>query len=211
MPPPKKSQSGVDATQNCSGTRTYGCTRGAKRAKASCISNAACRQDWAAGLANRSRPVRPVAAAANGLACCLLIFGAHHRPHRIEIVMPTPAPATKPSLQFTPSDSRSGKFAHAGDDNASESIQTREQTEKAPAAKDHAARFALQCFNPGGETELDAIRARYASWSAPSNRFSDAQIGRALGELFNDAGITIADRGGRPVALGLSLKPEANL
>jgi hypothetical protein len=122
--------------------------------------------------------------AANGLGCCLLIFGAHHRPCRIEIASPAPAPLTSTPLQCIP----------AAKDRA-----------------DHAARFALQCFDPGGETELEAIRARYAAWCAPPNRLPDAQIGRALAELFNEAGITIAERGGRLVAQGLSLKPEAHL
>jgi len=122
--------------------------------------------------------------AANGLGCCLLIFGAHHRPRRIEIVSPAPAPLTNTPLQCIPT---------------------------AKDHADHAARFALQCFDPGGETELEAIRARYAAWCAPPNRLPDAQIGRALAELFNDAGITIAERGGRLVAQGLSLKPEEHL
>lgn len=52
--------------------------------------------------------------AANGLACCLMIFGAHHGVHRVEIV--SPAAATKPEpivatvLEAQPVDGDPGTF-----------------------------------------------------------------------------------------------------
>ena len=44
-------------------------------------------------------------------------------------------------------------------------------------AEDRAAQFALECLQPEGEADIEAIEARYASWSA----------GRPLDEEFSRA------------------------
>jgi hypothetical protein len=120
--------------------------------------------------------------AANGLACCLLIFGAHHAVPRVEIVTPVPvARRPQPAMAVTPK----------------------------PVAdlKQHAAQFALACLTPGGEADIFAIRDRYPSWCPPGERRSEAEIGQALAALFNGAGIDVIERDGRLIAVGVSLRP----
>jgi hypothetical protein len=79
------------------------------------------------------------------------------------------------------------------------------------SAKEHAARFAVECFQAGGEMELAAIPSRYATWCPAPDQLPQAQIGQALAKLFHDAGITRAERDGRSVVVGLSLKPESEI
>ena len=122
--------------------------------------------------------------AANGLAICLMIFGAHHKSPRVEVIAPMltpkqPISAHRPAPATTP----------AGED-----------------IKQHAARFAVECLKPGGEADLEAVRTRYGAWCPQGRSFSEAQIGGALAMLFGDAGIDVAERDGRLVAVGVSLK-----
>jgi hypothetical protein len=138
--------------------------------------------------------------AANGLACCLMIFGAHHHrrvPH-VEIVAAVPARASAEPLAVRARRPRAARRTGKG---------------RALTAKDRAALFAIECLEPNGEADLLAIQARYGSWSAgrPSNkRFPPAQIGRALAELLDETGITVTERDGRLVAIGISLRdPES--
>jgi hypothetical protein len=118
--------------------------------------------------------------AANGLACCLLIFGAHHVARRVEIVSPI-SPIGNPSPKRKPA-----------------------------TVKDHAARFALECLQPGGEAELDAIGRRYGSWRSPADRFSKLQVRQAVADLFEEAGIQVVERGEQIIAVGVSLKQPEN-
>jgi hypothetical protein len=118
--------------------------------------------------------------AANGLACCLLIFGAHHRAPHVEIITPTFA---KPTTN----------------------------TNRGDAIKQHAAEFALTCLQPGGEADLQAIRTTYRLWCPPGERRADAEIGRALAALFDGANISVVEREGRRVVVGVSLKSVAAL
>ena len=46
----------------------------------------------------------------------------------------------------------------------------------------------------------------YRAWCPEDRRLPDAHVGRALAALFDQAGIMVADRGGRLVAVGVSLK-----
>jgi hypothetical protein len=123
--------------------------------------------------------------AANGLACCLMIFGAHHTRSRVEVLM------TMPIAQAT-------------------AITDQSRTvRKVPTAKDHAARYAVECMRPGGEADLQDIQARYATWStehAPDVTHAPSAVAHALADLFEAAGIDIAQRNGRLVAIGISLK-----
>jgi hypothetical protein len=65
-------------------------------------------------------------------------------------------------------------------------------------------------FKRGGEFELEAIRDRYGVWCPADRRLPAAQIGKALAKLFRDAGIAVAERNGRLVAIGVSLKACAS-
>ena len=113
----------------------------------------------------------------NGLACCLLVFGAHGARREVTPLVPIEAGL---KLNETP--------------------------------REHAARFALDCLSSKGDgAELAAIRQRYRTWSATQpEQLSDAEIGRALAKLFDEAGIPIAEQNGQPIAMGVALKQPQN-
>lgn len=121
--------------------------------------------------------------AVNGIACCLLMFGAHPARSRVEVVTPQPRwSATEPNPT---------------------------KRKKPASEKEHAARFGLACLRPGGEADLEAIRSSYRAWSAleaPSDRPSEPRMAKALAQLFDDAGLIVVERGGRLVVLGVSIK-----
>jgi hypothetical protein len=132
--------------------------------------------------------------AANGLACGLIIFGAHHSSRRVEVVMPKTMPIVATAEPTEPSripDPQSGEVP------------------RIPTVKEHAARFAVECMHPEGEADLQAIQQRYGTWrarNAPDVRYPQATVAHALAELFEDAGIAINERDDRFVAVGVSLK-----
>jgi hypothetical protein len=122
----------------------------------------------------------------NGLACCLLVYGAHS-PRRRQ--------SAEPSLK--------------------EEIQApaAPRLRKLLSPRDLAARFAIERLNPNGDgVELAAIRQEYRAWSVTRpEKHSEAEVCRALADLFADAGITITEQDGRLVVLGVSLKePQAH-
>lgn len=139
------------------------------------------------------------ALAANGLACCLMIFGGHHHrraPH-VEVITPEPAVTAKPPIATPARKRKSARRSKAG----------HEMT-----AEDRAAQFALECLKPQGEADVDIIEARYASWCAGRPRdkhLPPRQFGQALAVLLKETGITVEERDGRLIAVGISLKePE---
>ena len=112
--------------------------------------------------------------AANGLACGLIAFAAHHRrydPVEIAEIVVEPALIVHPT--------------------------------------EHAARFAVEALQPakGKRLDLMAVHVAYRAWCARKGTqpLSANQIGTALAQLFNEAGITVAKRQGRFVAIGVSL------
>ena len=120
--------------------------------------------------------------AANGLACCLLIFGAHHRAQPVEAVS-MPMAAEPPSKRRKPC-----------------------------PVKEHAAQFAVQCLRPGGEASLGAIDSRYVAWRGNSRPFSKPQVGKALADLIEESGLAFEQRGDQLVVVGVSLKePDKRL
>jgi hypothetical protein len=120
------------------------------------------------------------------LACGLVIFGAHHpkRVARVEIVTPKPRERT----------------AEAG-----------KKSRPRPTDKDHAAQFGVECLEPDGEADIDTIHRRYKKWCTDrgSTPLPGKKIAGLLAELFDDAGISIVERGGRMIALGVSVKEPA--
>jgi hypothetical protein len=110
--------------------------------------------------------------AANGLACCLLVFGAHHS-------------GTSPRSPVT-------------------------VTETTPLQ--HMARFGVERLRPaqGEDIDLFAIEREYRAWrtalhSAP---IPNAELGRALGELFASAGIRVTERNGGLIVHDIALKHQ---
>jgi hypothetical protein len=126
----------------------------------------------------------------NGLACCLLIFGAyHHSSVRVEIVSPrSMEPPRERQRQSTGSDTKVVQFP----------VQASAQGIK---PKDHAAQFGIEFLRPGGEADLDAIRRKYRQWCASngSTPLPAKQIGQLLAELFDE-------RDGQMIVVGVSLK-----
>jgi hypothetical protein len=140
--------------------------------------------------------------AANGLAAGLLIFGAHHRTRRVEVVTPLPVesivePVVPTIEQLSPRKPRTARPRGNG-------------KSKGTAIAQHTAKFAVECLKPGGEADLLAIRDRYGTWCPVERRLPPAKIGQALAKLFSQTGIAIADRNGRLVAIGVSLKLAAD-
>lgn len=133
--------------------------------------------------------------AANGLAAGLLIFGAHHRARRVEVIAPLPVSPINDRVDIPVIDNAAPRRSATG-----------EPGKGLNAIVQHAAKFAVECLKPGGEADLQAIRDEYGVWCPKNCRHSEAQFGRALAKLLNQAGITIADRNGRLVAIGVSLK-----
>ena len=114
--------------------------------------------------------------AANGLACGLIAFAAHHRrydPVEIAEIVVEPALIVRPT--------------------------------------EHAARFAVEALQPakGKRLDLMAVHAAYRAWCARKGMqpLSANQIGTALAQLFDEAGITVAKRQGRFVAMVFRWQP----
>ena len=116
---------------------------------------------------------------ANGLACFLLMYGAHGSHWQSSL----PEAVAAPRKVDTP---RQPKMS----------------------LRDHAAKFALSRLAPdGGGVDLDAIRQEYRAWArGEPMRLTDAEIGAELAHLFEEAGIEIAQQGERLVAMGVALK-----
>jgi hypothetical protein len=124
--------------------------------------------------------------AANGLGCGLLAYGAHHtRRQRTSSLEPEVYSA---SPQLEPA--------------------TRKK-------KEHAAHFAVHGLRPATGEErgppLVAIQREYGRWCEEKGLqpLSPAQIGLALAELFESAGISIAEHEGRLMAVGVSIKERS--
>ena len=122
--------------------------------------------------------------AANGLGVGLIAFAAHGRREGSAIAEPVSA-----TLEPVPP----GK------------VVVREL--------DHAAQFAMEVLAPAhdDEAELLAIHGAYRDWCQAKGveALPAAKIGSALDHLFDGTGITITERGGRRVAVGVTLKPQS--
>jgi hypothetical protein len=140
------------------------------------------------------------AVAANGLAACLMIFGGHQQrraPH-VEVIAPDLRVAGKPLV--TPARKARARRPKA--------------VARTMTAEDRAAQFALECLQPQGEADIEAVESLYASWAASrpiQQEFPRVEIGNALGRLMKESGIAIEERDGRLIAVGISLKGPPRL
>jgi len=136
--------------------------------------------------------------AANGLACGLLVFGAH-QPNRW----------------------RAGRAENADEETAPEPFALRRVVDaeipvelairkRVIRKQKHAAQFAVERLHPKeeGGSELSAIHRDYRDWCVTKGiePLPAAQIGLLLAELFDGAGLSIAECDGRLTAIGVSLK-----
>jgi hypothetical protein len=131
--------------------------------------------------------------AANGLGCGLLAYGAHHsrRPQTSQ-----PAPETVPAaVTVLPGPSIAPTMI-----------------EPANRMREHAAQFAVQCLRraegEGTGAYLTAIQREYERWCEAKGLPPVAQIGFALAELFESAGISITASDGRLMAVGIAIKGQ---
>lgn len=114
--------------------------------------------------------------AANGLACGLTAFSAHHRREQqtaVANVMIEAAHIIRPT--------------------------------------EHAARFAVEALQKGGQLEVRQLPEVYRAWCSRTevDPLPEGQIVPALADLFKRAGLAIAKKKGRLVAIGISL-PRAS-
>lgn len=135
--------------------------------------------------------------AANGLGVGLIAFAAHGR--RAEQLQLTPAHA-----ELLPGDTTRTLPRPGG-----------ERRKRVVRISEHAAQFAVESLAPATDDGVDLleIHRAYDGWcnSKGVEPLSAAKIGSALAKLFEGTGITIAEKDGRRLALGLAIKePPAN-
>ena len=136
------------------------------------------------------------ALAANGLACCLMIFGGHH--HR------QPHVQAVTSLSPCPTGSCPRRRPQAGG-LAAPRAGRRGRRPRRTALRRSRANASLRRARP------TCRRSRPASWhgglSAAATGGSPARkIGRALADLLQESGVAVMERDGRLIAVGISLK-----
>jgi hypothetical protein len=139
--------------------------------------------------------------AVNGLAAALLVFAGHGRHEH--------APAREP-----PAAARSVRVERgAGDVPMLEASAVPPPRVPVANVREHAARFGVECFapDPRGSADLETIKATYAAWcgNIGVEALPDAEIGRALADLFSAAGLRVEDRGGRLAVAEIVLKEGA--
>jgi hypothetical protein len=139
--------------------------------------------------------------AANGLACGLLVFGAHQpdmrRAGRVEDEDNTKTGPEPLVLEH----SVTGELS---------TIQQQTVRKRVISKKKHAAQFAVERLHPAerGGSELSAIHQAYREWCEAKGiePLPAAQIGLLLAEMFDGAGLSIAERAGELIAIGVALK-----
>jgi hypothetical protein len=134
------------------------------------------------------------AVGANGLAVCLIAFGAHGR-HRVEIVKPEARVHDKPTLAN-----------HGiGQGRAGRAPLTAPQRDP----RQHAAEFSVRCLKPAPSEALPLshMDARYRTWCAENGhpRLAPTDLAREMWELFGECGIAVENVNGELVARGVAL------
>ena len=137
--------------------------------------------------------------AANGLACgLLLVFGAHQ-----------------------PSRLRAGRAENAREKTAPDPLELEQLVgaeisaqlkvrKRVISKQKHAAQFAVERLHPTGDggSELTAIHQDYREWCRTKgiDPLPPPQIELLLAELFDGVGLSIAERDGKHIAIGVALK-----
>lgn len=123
--------------------------------------------------------------AANGLGVGLIAFAAHGR--REDAV---------PELAATPI----------------VEVETPRKTKTVVRDAEHAAQFAVEALTPARDDGADLleIHGAYRNWCQEKGveALPAAKIGAALAHLFDGTGITVAERDGRRVAMGVAVKAQ---
>lgn len=135
--------------------------------------------------------------AANGLGVGLIAFASHGRPGE----PPRPALA---HVALLASDATRALPRPGG-----------EQRKRVVRISEHAAQFAVESLTPatGDGVDLLEIHRVYDGWCNAKGvePLPASKIGGALSKLFEGAGIQIAERDGRRVALGVAVKAAGGL
>ena len=132
---------------------------------------------------------------ANGLAACLLAFGAHRRLHAPRIVAKAevlePAPATPKQKWRSP---KRTKVIEAP---------------KVDNPRQHAAQFGLECLrpDPNGETTPRSLHQRYVTWCSDSGlpTLPAPQIAQEMKALLIEAGMKFEQRDKTAVVRGITI------
>jgi type IV secretory pathway TrbL component len=137
--------------------------------------------------------------AANGLACLLLTFGAHHHAqvHAAATGNETEAlQGAKENCAITPSSPTRRKVK--GNANSNKAIN------------EHAAQFAVEMLRPvnAGSAALVDVHSEYKRWCDAKGvkALPPPQIGSALRTLFESAGLPVGVCDGRIVVRGVGLQ-----
>jgi hypothetical protein len=130
---------------------------------------------------------------ANGLAACLIAFGAHGR-QRVEIVKAQANPASTPKPPAAPAKS-------------TRAVAVLPNPQRDP--RQHAAEFSVRCLKPAPDEALplSCMDARYKAWCAENSypRLSPTDLAREVWQLFGECGIPIESVDGELVARGVAL------
>ena len=159
--------------------------------------------------------------AINGLAACLLAFGAHGQRHRptaspgpidrtqpVHDLLPVPEPEPTPKSKPRSFQKRQTALPAPQAEKTSEPPGLKEDSVAA-----QAARFALASIMPapGGHAYLDDIMAAYRHWCETEGvtRHEPRVISEALTTLFKSARLTGKIIDGRPAVMGAQLRTRA--
>jgi hypothetical protein len=139
--------------------------------------------------------------AANGLACCLMVFGSHRNAAPVE--------TTAPETALEPPRS-------AGDAKAGNVVQLRSagrpaRREPSQDAIKQARGFMVARItrtDDDAETDVRALYRDYVAWQEAKGRtpLPATEIGSALVHLFELAQIPFGPKDGKPIAQGIALK-----
>jgi len=138
--------------------------------------------------------------AANGLACGLLVFGAHQPSRwRVDRAKNADKSIVGEPLTLEPL---------AGAQSPTDLTIRKRVINK----KKHAAQFALEALWPTeiGGCELSTVHRAYCEWCGKRGiePLAATQIGLLLADIFDGVGISITEREGKLMAMGISLRSE---
>ena len=149
--------------------------------------------------------------AANGLACFLMVFGAHSHTVPTETANVTPPEA--PEWPAQPAEAQPERLVGAGAGNVVpiRPARHRRSREPSPDAIKQAKGFMVARItrtDDDAETDVRALYRDYVAWQEGKGRppLPETEIGAALVHLFKVAQIPFGPKDGKAVARGIALK-----
>jgi hypothetical protein len=150
--------------------------------------------------------------AANGLACCLMVFGSHRKADPAEPATATPSEAPEMPATETPLEPRGTVDGTEGSN-----VVPIRPTGRSGAAKPSADAIKqakgfmvarITRTDDEAETDVRTLYRDYVSWQEGKGRppLPETDIGAALVHLFKLAQIPFGPKDGRAIARGIALK-----